>query len=282
MNIFETLKKEEFTPSEIILKDAILEDANYFISLNMSEIIRKYNVSRATIYRFLQKLSLEKFSELKLKIIHDEKEWKDSNNTLDYNYPVNDGASIQKIINTLEQDYTQTISSTKNLFDYTTLRQAAHLMLNSNEIDIYTSAGNIYFADNFKFQMKEIGINVNVPHELYEQNLYAASSNQTHFAIVISFGGRNWQIDKICKTLKNNKTKILLICSEQASKLFEYSDIRLYLDAHENHSDKISSYSTRLSLLYILDVLYTCYFECDYQKNTEKKKMFYQKLSSSY
>ena len=30
------------------------------------------------------------------------------------------------------------------------------------QTDIYTSAGNILFADNFRFQMKEIGIHINV------------------------------------------------------------------------------------------------------------------------
>jgi DNA-binding MurR/RpiR family transcriptional regulator len=281
MNIFEVLRKQEFSPSESILKDAILEDGNHFISLNMEQITKEFHVSRATVYRFLEKLSLNKLSDLKVKIIHDEKEWKETNKEFDYNYPVNDGASVQKIIDNLEQDYTQTILSTKSLFDYKTLRQAANCMLKAKEIDIYTSAGNIYFADNFKFQMKEIGVSVNVPHELYEQQLYAASSDSDHFAIMISFGGRNWQVEKVCKTLKKNGTKLLIICSEQAEKLFEYSDMRLYLDPHEDHSNKISSFSTRLSLLFILDVLYTCYFECDYEENIKKKKTFYQKLSSN-
>lgn len=152
-------------------------------------------------------------------------------------------------------------------------------MEKATHIDIYTSAGNIYFADNFAFQMKEIGKDVNVPHELYLQTLYAAASDQSHFAIVISFGGRNWQMEKLCRILKNNQTKILLICSEQAVKLFSYADMRLYFSSYEDHYRKISSFSTRLSLLYILDVLYTCYFEIEYDKNVEKKTKFYAQLS---
>lgn len=280
MNIFELLQNEKFSASETILKNAILEDSQKFITMNMNELVSEYHISRATIYRFLEKLSMHKLSELHVKIIHDKKEWDDSNEQFDYNYPVTDGASAQRIIDSIEKDYKQTIVSTKTLFDYKTLRLACKYMLEAKAIDIYTSAGNIYFADNFKFQMKEIGVNVNVPHELYEQLLYTASSDSSHFAIVISFGGRNWQMEKICKTLKENNTPILLVCSKEAEKLFAYSNMRLYLDSHEHHSDKISSYSTRLSLLYILDVLYTCYFEQEYDKNIENKKVFYQKLSS--
>lgn len=56
MNIFEVLRKQEFSPSESILKDAILEDGNHFISLNMEQITKEFHVSRATVYRFLEKL----------------------------------------------------------------------------------------------------------------------------------------------------------------------------------------------------------------------------------
>ena len=54
-----------------------------------------------------------------------------------------------------------------------------------------------------------------------------------------------------------------------------YSDFHLYISPYENHYKKISSFSTRLSLLYILDVLYTCYFELDYKDNVKKKMDYY-------
>ena len=38
-------------------------------------------------------------------------------------------------------------------------------MKKAKVIDIYTSAGNINFALNFQFQMKEIGIDVNISIE---------------------------------------------------------------------------------------------------------------------
>lgn len=97
---------------------------------------------------------------------------------------------------------------------------------------------------------------------------------------MISFGGRNWQMKSICEELKENHTRILLICSEQAEKLFPYADMKLYLASYEDHSQKISSFSTRLSLLYILDMLYTCFFERDYEGNLAKKKAYYKLLTS--
>ena len=42
---------------------------------------------------------------------------------------------------------------------------------------------------------------------------------------------------------------------------------------------KVANFSTRLSLLYILDGLYSCYFEKDYKNNLEKK-IEYARLSA--
>ena len=143
-------------------------------------------------------------------------------------------------------------------------------MKKAKQIDVYTSAGNIFFAENFKFQMQEIGITINVPEEEYNQRLVASCSDENHLAIVISFGGRGLLVNKIIKTLKGNKTPILLISSTEDSPIKEYADYQLYLCSNENHYNKISSFSTRLSLLYILDILFACYFKTDYAKNLEK------------
>ena len=282
MNLFDTLQRNTYTSSEKILRDAIIKDPYYVASMSIESIMQEYHISRATIYRFLKKNGISRFAEMKGMILADVEEWNASNASFDFNYPVLDGISAQKIAENLQKDYTQTILSTKNLFDYHALRKAAEWIETSKQTDIYTSAGNICFADNFRFQLKEIGVHVNVPHELYEQMLCSAESDATHFAIVISFGGRNWQMKKICQILHENHTKLLLICSEQAEKLFSYADLRLYFSNYEDHADKISSFSTRISLLYILDALYTCFFERNYQENRKKKKQYYAKMSQAF
>ena len=145
-------------------------------------------------------------------------------------------------------------------------------------IDVYTSAGNINFALNFQFQMQEIGIQVNVPIDEYQQRLIAASSNENHLAIIITFGGRGILSDILPRILHKVKTPIVLISSyDYTFKDFD-ADYQLYISPYENHYKKISSFSTRLSILYILDVLYTCYFKLDYQENIEKKLAYYNNI----
>lgn len=129
------------------------------------------------------------------------------------------------------------------------------------------------------FQMQEIDKMVNVPIEEYHQRLCAANSDETHLAIMITFGGRGLLTDLIPEILHENKTPILLISSIDGDFEKIGADYQLYISPYENHYHKISSFSTRLSILYILDVLYMSCFELDYDKNLHKKLTSYQKIS---
>ena len=128
--------------------------------------------------------------------------------------------------------------------------------------------------------MKEIGVNINVPIEEYTQHLCAATSDATHLAFVISFEGRGHSIKEICDILRKKHVPIVLISSTNQHPLVDYGQYHLYLSSYENHYDKISSFSTRLSLLYIFDNIYSCFFRLDYQNNIEQKKAYYHFLSN--
>ena len=127
--------------------------------------------------------------------------------------------------------------------------------------------------------MSEIGVVVNVPVEQYQQSLAAAASNEEHVAIVVSFEGRGMLVEQVMTLLKKNKTPIVLISSTTNKTMIQSSDYNLYLNPNENHYNKISSFSTRLSLLYLLDCIYTCYFKLDYDKNVKYKTETYMKMT---
>ncbi len=63
--------------------------------------------------------------------------------------------------------------------------------------------------------MQEIGTFVNVPIEEYHQLLTASTSDESHVAIIVSFEGRGFLIEKLARTLKTNKTPIILISSTE-------------------------------------------------------------------
>lgn len=280
MNIFNKLNKiTNLTENEKTLVKYIENNSEDFIKMSAVEISEVAFVSTSTIYRLFQKLNLAGLSELKLQVSMSISEYLKEDTSIDYNYPFKENETQNQITIKIKELYEQTLISTLNLIDTKQLKLISNVLNKSHHIDFYTSAGNIYFAQNFKFQMQEIGTFVNVPIEEYHQLLTASTSDESHVAIIVSFEGRGFIIEKLARTLKTNKTPIILISSTNKNSLTKYANYHLYLSSNENHYNKISSFSTRLSLLYILDCIYTSYFKFNYNKNITYKLDAYKKLS---
>ena len=261
--------------NERILADYILKHPEDVLKMSSKDLGKACFVSTATVYRLCDKLNLAGFSDLKIKITSSLNDYLKSNGDFNFDFPVNPYQTHYEIVHKIKEDYEQTLNLTANLFSLDQLRLIASAMKKAKVIDIYTSAGNINFALNFQFQMKEIGIDVNVPIDEYHQRLTAASSNQEHLAIEITFGGRGILSDILPRILTETKTSIVLISFYDYTFKKVEADYQLYISPYENHYKKISSFSTRLSLLYIL---YTCYFELDYKENIDKKLMYYHNI----
>lgn len=280
MNIFSKLDNlTDLTANEQTLVDYMKNNPERFVNMSADEISAACFVSIPTIYRLCKKLKLNGLSQLKMVVSNSIRDYMKEKNGIDYNYPFSQNETQYQITVKMKELYEQTLTTLNNLIDLEQLRLIALALKKAKYIDIYTSAGNIYFAENFKFQMSEIGVVVNVPVEQYQQSLAAAASNEEHVAIVVSFEGRGMLVEQVMTLLKKNKTPIVLISSTTNKTMIQSSDYNLYLNPNENHYNKISSFSTRLSLLFLLDCIYTCYFKLDYDKNVKYKTETYMKMT---
>lgn len=281
MNIFSKLNKlTDLTENEKTLVSYMQDNPESFVKMSALEISKACFISTSTIYRFCKKLDLSGLSELKVQVSASINEYLKEKSSLNYNYPFKPNQTQNQIVLKMKELYEQTLMSSLNLIDRDQLRLISNVLKKAQHIDFYTSAGNLYFAENFKFQMQEIGRFINVPIEEYHQLLTASTSDENHIAIIVSFEGRGVIIQNIADILKKNKTPIILISSTNENPLTKYANYQLYLSSNEDHFNKISSFSTRLSLLYVLDCIYTCYFEFDYDQNIIYKLNTYKKLSN--
>lgn len=268
------------TPNEKALVDYILTHTKEILDYSPKELADAAFVSIATVYRLLKKINQPGFNEFKVALAQSISDESSDLHQINIDYPINKLESTESLIEAMGKLYQKTLLETKKMSHASSLKEAVDLMLQAKQVDIYTSAGNIYFAQNFQFQLQEIGHMIQVPEEDYLQRLYAANSTPEHVALVISYGGRAHTTQAVVELLVNNQTPIILITSAQQNPLVEYADIKLYMSSVENHYNKLSSFSTRFSLLVILDLLYTELFSRDYERNLEYKVTNYQKMNT--
>ncbi|MDE6953675.1 MAG: hypothetical protein K2P09_07680 [Erysipelotrichales bacterium] len=62
------------------------------------------------------------------------------------------------------------------------------------------------------------------------------------------------------------------------SSQFDYADYQLYFCSYENKEEKIASFSSKLSLQYLLDCLYVFYLSRRYKENLNYHIHYYKEL----
>ncbi|MBO0439657.1 MurR/RpiR family transcriptional regulator [Candidatus Enterococcus ikei] len=279
MNLILKLKNlDKLTTSEEVLVAYILDFPEKVIHFSPKELAEHSYVSISTIYRLINKLELDGLNDLKFALVNYLNEHT-TEQIIDIDYPISAEDNHYAMTKKLKTVYEQTVQSTIDTNNFDTMAFNSELLKNAEFIDIYATSANIYFAQNFQFQMQEIGKQINVPIDDYMQNLSAANSTPNHLAIVVSYEGRGSSVKKILETLKKNQSKILLITSKKSPLLHKKVDGIFLFSSMENHYNKISSFSTRLSLMYIFDSLYLSYFNQDYEKNLAYKLENYQKMN---
>ena len=152
-------------------------------------------------------------------------------------------------------------------------------MYNANVIALFHSIGNFFMAECFRQNMLEIGKDVIVEKQIFYQTKVAETLKKGDLAIVISYANRTPHVEDFIRVMNKNQVTTVLISSTKESELSKLVDYHLYFASYEDSEEKIASFSSRASLQFLLDCLYACYFNRDYEKNIDYRIEHYIELS---
>lgn len=266
MNIYSKIEQTHFTNSEQVFIDYVINHPEDIINSNVQELSKKCYTSVPTIYRVLNKLELSGLNELKLKIQEHLKKY-NAAHQVNYNYPFLPHSTHYTIMETMDELYNQTIQDTRNLVDLEEFLKVIQALDKCKHIVIFPSLGNVYMAESFKHNMMEIGKRVEIYDNHYYQYWMSSQFTSDDLVMIITYASRSPMILDITKELKKSPAKIVLISSVNENKLINYADYHLYFSSYEDLNSKIASFSSRISLQYLLDCLFASYFNLDYEKN---------------
>ena len=165
----------------------------------------------------------------------------------------------------------EVIEDTIKLIDFDDLRKAIELMNQYESIDIYGNGNSMLEALSFQHKMTRIGRNVNIRTLEGEQIFLAYNSSSSHLAMILSYSGETAEIIRIAQTLKEKGTKMIVITSLGDNQLSHYGDVILRVGSREKIFTKIAPFASNLSMEYILNLIFSCIFQRDYNRNLEKK-----------
>lgn len=282
MNVLTRMRiGEGLSSGERALADVILASPDVFLAGGSKQLVARAHVSKSTAYRLCEKLGCSGLSELRVRVASELEAYRGEAGAVDVNFPVRAGQGSAEVISGIEADLAQTLAATANVLDPSALDRASELVLSAAHVDILATAGNVAFAQNFRFQMAEIGRAVSAPVDEYEQRLLVASADETHVVVLVSFGGRGFVSRPAACQLAGRGVPVVLIASAEATPLDEFATVKLALSPHEDHAHKVSPFGTGVSLLLVLDALFARCFVEDYDGNLARRFAYYERVVDS-
>ena len=266
MSIMTQLEFElDFSSSEKEIAKYILNNGDSVLGMSVKELARETYTSPATIVRLCKKIGLEGYNDFKIKYSAELQHDLHHNARIDVNFPFDKDDSQIQICHKLASLSQEVISDTIKLIDFNQLTTIVNLIDQYQDIDIYGSGNSLLAAMSFEHKMMRIQKNVNIKILHGEQVFQTYNSNQNRLAIIISYSGETGELIQFSKTLKEKKTKIIVLTSVGDNRLSHYADYILNIGSREKIFTKIAPFASQSSIEYLLNVIFSCLFQKNYE-----------------
>lgn len=267
MLLSEKMKQTDFSNAESALVEFILAKGTAIEPLTIKEIAEANFVHPSTLIRVAKKLGYKGWLELRNEFLDEQTYLQTYFDDVDANFPFQSNDGLMTIANKMASLERTTIDDTLSLLNHDDLQKAKQLLLNAKQIKIFGSNANLLISQDFSLKMRRIQKNVVTSQTMGEDAYEAFNSQEDTCAILISYTGENGFIMQIAKILRQQNIPIIALTSIGENTLASVSQAVLRITTRERLYSKIGNFTINSSICYLLDVLYSCVFAEDYQKN---------------
>lgn len=260
-----------FSQSEKEIGRYILKHGDQVLNMSVKELAKKTYTSPATIVRLCKKIGLEGYNDFKIKYSAELQYDHHFSDRVDVNFPFLKNDSQIQISHKLASLYQEVVLETTQLLNYDELQKIVEVLYKHQNIDMYGSGNSMLAALSFQHKMMRIQRNVNIKSLNGEQIFMTYNSTPEHIAIIISYSGETNELIRVAQVLKQKKTPIIVLTSVGDNRLSHYADYILYMGSREKVFTKIAPFASQISMEYLLNIIFSCIFQKDYDKNTEYK-----------
>lgn len=275
MLLTQLLKSNEYFSSiDKIIASFILDKGEDLENETVRSIANKTYVSPATVIRFFQRLGYSGYRMFKQDYLSELKYFSSHFQNIDPNIPFQQKDDERTITNKLAALFKETIEDVLSLMDYAMLHKALYALKRAEIIYIYSAGAQIGICDIFKDKMIKIGKNVIVSNVIDELYYHASFTQKENTFILVSYSGETRNVLDIAAKLRKRGVSFIAITSYGNHGLSKYSDCCLYASTREKINAKIGDFGFNISVLFLMDLLYSYYFSSDYFVNYQNRKNY--------
>lgn len=268
MSFLSKINKGSFSNTEKEIIQYVCQHPEAVIHMTSKTLAEPTFTSSATIVRFCQKLGYQGFNAFKL-AISQELESFQMHQSINHNFPVTQGDTLKEMTSKMVNLYTQTITESAALLHHRQMEKIVALLQQAEAIDLYGLLNSSFLASDFQFKCERIGKKAFVESYPGQQIYHAANADHTHVAIIISYSGVNKEMLRVAQLCQLNQTPIIVITGTAHQLLAKTATYTIEVPADEGIFPKLGSFSSKVSISFILDLLFSALYEKNYQQNFE-------------
>jgi len=247
----------------------VIDHQRILNSYTVEQIAEATNTSKATVVRFAHYFGFDGWRDFINQFMKEINYINQNSQNVDVNYPFKADDSVDEIINQMSDLHIQSINDSAALLNTEVLKEATKTLKRANRIVVFAASPNNYMAKTFQRKMLSIGRHIEIVSN-GEMGLMAGSLSKNDCAIIISYSGSiNSSAVEHAKLLELSQTPIIAITSNSDSYLSKHSELVLKISSHERMYTKIENFATEVSIIYLLNLIFSLYFQIDYNKNKQ-------------
>ncbi len=248
----------------------LLSEKQRLSDYTMQEIADATFSSKPTLVRIAKKLGFSGWNDLMAAYKEEVRYMATHKNDADVNQPFTSEESPLEIAGKIGAVNQESIQETLQLLDQDALEQAVEILLKARRICIFGISINYFMGELFQHKMILIGRPVEIIAQA-EQRFQAESMIRKDCAILISYSGneKGRNPTSVIPNLEKHQVPIIGITSMGDNLLRQHADCTLTIASREKLYSKIGSFATETSIMFLLDMLYACYFAKNYDRNME-------------
>ncbi|KZZ82667.1 MurR/RpiR family transcriptional regulator [Bacillus sp. SJS] len=242
---------ERLPESERKIAQYILDNPHEAVNSTVSQISVSSKASGAAVVRLCKSLGLKGFQDLKLRIAGDllrpaEQGYRD----------IEPEEPLYSIAMKTASNSIQAITDTSEILNYDELEKAVQLLTEAKTVHFYgVGASGIVAADA---QQKLLRINKNATAfaDLHLVATLIANADQNDVVFAVSYSGETSEILRILKLANEKGVRTIGLTHFGQSRMTALCDVCLYTSSSNEAPFRSAATSSRLSQLYLIDVLF--------------------------
>ncbi len=260
-------KRENFSELETSIADYILEREDGLKDDSVRDIAGKLYISPSSVIRFCNKVGFDGFNSFKDAYLSEYKYLSGNFKNIDANFPFEKKDHDLEIANKLSSLYSETVADCLSLMSSDVLRKCVQIIDDADIVYVLSNSTASGTTESFKEKMQKIGKQVYIC-DFFEDAYYSACyRNKKACFIIISYSGETPFMLRDMHKISAMKWPSIAITSYGKNTLSGLCSEVIYTSTREKLVHKLGDFSLNISLMYILDTLYACYFNLNYEKN---------------